>query len=256
MASSIDGIVSGLSTGDLIAQLMRVERQPQLRLEAKRNQVNAVLDAYRNLNTKFAAVRDAAAKLTGAAGWDLAKATSSDTTRVTAKAAAGADPASLTFTVNQLAQAGSAISSGTVASTSDVVTGLTSIRVTKGSTSTTVNLADGKLSTVISAINNAGIGVTASAVQVDSGSYKLQLTSTTTGADTNVSVDDGAGGNPFASSTLGTMGTLTTAQDAKLQVGGTGGYTVTRSSNTITDLLDGVTLTLLKADPRPASPWT
>jgi flagellar hook-associated protein 2 len=38
-------------------------------------------------------------------------------------------------------------------------------------------------------------------------------------------------------------------QDALLQVGGAGGYTVTRSSNTFSDLMDGVTLTLAKADP-------
>lgn len=247
--ASVNGLVTGLNTSDIIAQLMQLERQPQIRLKTQQNVAQRSVDAYRGVNTLMLALQKASEALTTGTAWSLAKATSSDPTRVTAQAAAGAKAGSLTFTVDQLALGGMSASSGTVGGTSTAVAAANStIRLTKGTTATSINVGDGTLGSVINAINAAGAGVKASAVQVSTGEYKLQLTSTTTGANTSISLDDGAGGNPFASSTLGAVGQVVLGQDAKLQVGGTGGYTVTRSSNTISDLMDGVTLTLTKAD--------
>lgn len=112
-----------------------------------------------------------------------------------------------------------------------------------------VDLANGAtLAQVVDGINKAGAGVTAAAVQVSTGTYRLQLTSTTTGAASSIGLDPDA--FPTALSGLGTLQTLTAGSDAVLTVGtGAGAYDVTRSTNTVTDLLKGVTLTLAKADP-------
>lgn len=246
---SVDGIVSGMNTSEIIRQLMQLERQPQVRLQSARSAAQAAADAYRSLATKFSAVLDAAKTLTGPGGWGAAAATSSAPDAVGVSAQPTAATATLSFTVEQLATAGSAVSSGSVADPADTVTSLGAIRVTKGATSTTVTITDGSLAGVAAAINAADLGVRATVVQVAAGAYRLQLSSTTTGAGTDVSVDDGSGGNPFASSTLGTLTTMTTGQDAQLRIGGAAGYTVTRPSNTISDLLPGVTLTLRAADP-------
>lgn len=247
--ASVNGLITGMNTNDIISQLMQLERQPQTRLKSQQNIAQRTIDAYRGVNTLMLALHKASESLTTGTAWSLAKATSTDPTRVTAQASAGAKAGSLTFTVDQLAVAGMSASSGTVAGTSTAVAAADStIRLTKGTTATSINVGDGTLGTVVKAINAAGAGVTATAVQVSTGEYKLQLTSTTTGANTSISLDDGAGGNPFASSTLGAVGQVVLGQDAKLQVGGTAGYTVTRASNTISDLMDGVTLTLAKAD--------
>lgn len=247
--ASIDGLVTGLNTADIVRQLMQLERQPQTRLRTQQSLAQRTIDAYRGVNSLLLSLKSAAESLTTGAAWSLAKATSSDPTRVTAQSTAGARPGSLTFTVDQLAVAGMSTSAGTVTGTSAAVaTAGSTIRLTKGTTATTINVGDGTLAGVVSAVNAAGAGVTAAAVQVSSGEYKLQLTSATTGAATSISLDDGAGGNPFASSTLGAVGQVVLGQDAKLKVGGAAGYTVTRASNTISDLLDGVTLTLARAD--------
>lgn len=248
MTASLDGLVSGLSTAQLISQLMMVERQPQVRLQSRADGVQKAMDAYRSISTRLKAVGDAAAALDESADWRVVKATSSDPTRVGVTATAAAT-GTLTFSVERLAAAGSAISSGTVAATTDVVTSAASIDVVKGGVRTSVAVGGGTLAEVVKGINDADAGVTATAVQVAPGSYRLQLTSTTTGAGTAVTVDDGAGGNPFASSTLGGMSQLTAAADAEIRVGGAGGYSVTRSTNTISDLLDGVSINLLKAEP-------
>lgn len=247
--ASIDGLVTGLNTSDIIRQLMQIERQPQTRLKTQQNVAQRTIDAYRGVNTLLLSLKNLGESLTTGTAWSLAKATSSDATRVTAQATAGAKAGSLTFTVDQLAAAGMSASSGTVTGTATAVaTSGSTVRLTKGITETTINVGDGTLASVVKAINDAGAGVTAAAVQVSTGEYKLQLTSTTTGANTSISLDDGAGGNPFAASTLGAVGQVVLGKDAKLQVGGAAGYTVTRATNTISDLLDGVTLTLAKAD--------
>ena len=252
--TSVDGLVSGLNTTDLINKLLDAERAPQLALQQKQSQLNTVIQALQALNTKVKSLGDAAHALSPVSildttAWQSVQATSSDSSRVTASVTSGAPAGSYSFTVNQLAQAGSVVSSGTTAATSDVVTSATSLVLTKGSTSTTVSLSGGTLADVVSAINNAKAGVTAAAVQTATGAYRLQVTSTTTGASSTITLTDGSGADPFSGSGLTGMQTLTTGQDATLQVGGASGYTVTRSTNTVSDLFPGLTLNLLKADP-------
>lgn len=238
--ASIDGLISGLDTTSLIKQLMQVERQPQTRLKVARHGNNAAIDALKALNTKFLAIKTAASTLTTATGWQPAKASSTNAAVALATASAGAKPASLTFEVKQLATAGSAVSSGSVSAATTVVATGTTIDVTKGAETRTIEVGDGSLASVVKTINDEKMGVTAVAVQVAPGEYKLQLSSTTTGAGTGVSVAAGS----FTADTLGDVVELSAAKDALLEVGGTNPYTVRRSSNTMSDLLDGVTITL------------
>lgn len=108
-----------------------------------------------------------------------------------------------------------------------------------------VDLGDGKLSTVINAINSSGLGISAGAVQVSPGQYRLQLQSNTTGTAGRISADLGA-----LQSALGSFDVVNEGKNAVLQVGsGSGAYSITSSSNTVSDALPGVTLNLLKADP-------
>ena len=249
--AAVDGLVSGLDTAGIVAQLMQLERQPQVRLQAQQTFVQKTVDQYRGINTLFLGLKTAADALSTGTAWAMSTATSSDTTRVAATATAGAATGSLTFTVNRLAAAGSSASSGTVTGAgTNVATAGSTIRLTKGTTVTDIVLGDGSLNDVVAKINDAKAGVTATAVQVSTGEYKLQLTSTTTGANTTIKLTDATllEGNPFASSTLGSVGTVQAGADAELRVGGTNGYTVTRASNTVSDLMEGVTLTLLKTD--------
>jgi flagellar hook-associated protein 2 len=112
-----------------------------------------------------------------------------------------------------------------------------------------VNVGDGSLATVVGAINGAGVGVTATAVQVGASTYRLQITSNTAGANNGENIDAGA-----FSSTVGGLTTLTAASDAQLTVGsGPGAYTVSSATNTVGGILPGVTVTL-KA--KPADPVT
>lgn len=250
MVGSIDGLASGLNTGEIISQLMAIERQGQTRLKTSQTQTESAISALRTLNGKFLAIKTAtdAFTLPTGTGFSLMSTTSSDPTRATATTRAGASPGEVTFRVDQLATTTVLKSSGTVSSTSTKVA-LADFVITKNGTPTTVSVGDGSLSSVVTGINAAKAGVTASAVQVSAGQYALQLTSTTSGANT-ISVD----GVPFTGG-LGSVSTITSGRDAVLFVGvdatGAGGFKVTRTANTFDDLLPGTTISLLKQDTAP-----
>ena len=253
MVGSIDGLASGLNTGEIISQLMAIERQGQTRLRTTQTQTESAISALRTMNGKFLAIKTAtdAFTLPTGTGFSLMSTSSNDPTRATATTRAGAAAGEVTFTVTSLATATVLKSSGTVADLSTTKVASADFVLTKGTTSTTVSVGDGTLSSVVTGINNAKAGVTASAVQTSAGQFALQLTSTTTGESTiSVSVASFDGG-------LGPLGTVTAGKNASLQVGvaadGSGGYPVTRTSNTFDDLLPGTTITLLKRDATPVT---
>jgi flagellar hook-associated protein 2 len=111
-------------------------------------------------------------------------------------------------------------------------------------TAAEVNTGNGSLQAVVSAINGAGLGISASAVTTGANEYRLSLQSSASGAANtlNIATD--------AFSGAGALTTVTAAADAAITVGnGPGAFQVTNSSNSITGLMPGVTLDLLQADP-------
>jgi len=147
----------------------------------------------------------------------------SGTTGVTAVNSSGA----LTLT-------GTTFSVGTTTSSTEDITGISAYRVTVAAGYDTPQ-------GLVNAINTAGLDVTARLVNAGSStspSYKVVL-SGATGADESFSL------STSPSSVLTALSfTETAATDAVLTVDG---VTYTRSSNTVTDVVDGLTLNLLAA---------
>lgn len=110
-----------------------------------------------------------------------------------------------------------------------------------------ITTGDGTLGGLVSAINSAGLGMTAAAIQTGTSAYRLQIGSSTTGAGSSIDLP------PGAFSGLGSLNTLTAGSDAQLTVGsGAGAFTVTSASNNVSNLMPGVTLNLLSANPSGA----
>lgn len=112
-----------------------------------------------------------------------------------------------------------------------------------------VSTGNGSLADVVSAINSAGAGVTASAVEDSSGGYLLELSSTSTGADANVGISPSA----FAGSALGELTVAQAPQDAEVSLGGAGGPVVTSSTNQVSGLLPGLTADLVSVSTSPVT---
>src|SRR5437867_4508990 len=100
----VDGLVSGLDTASLISQLMQAESAPQTALKTKVTSTQKVVSAYQAINTRMAAVLNAAKALTDTATWTKATASSSSTA-VSASADGTNQSGTVTFDVKALAAA-------------------------------------------------------------------------------------------------------------------------------------------------------
>ena len=251
--ASIDGLISGLNATTVIAQLMAVERLPKQQLLNSQSTSQTLVSTLQALNTLVITMKTAAKvfipdTITKASAWTGATATSSNSALASVIAGPGALPGSSSFTVTSVAAAGAAVSLGTVGSlTTPVASG--PFQLTKGGTTSTITVAAGAtLTDVVKALNAPGTGVSATAVQVADGAYRLQLTSTTTGSASDVTLSSGA--FPPGQSTLGDMQQLSAGTDTVLRVGtGPGAFNVTSSTTSVTGLLPGVIINPLKADP-------
>jgi flagellar hook-associated protein 2 len=241
---AVDGIVSGMNTTQIVSQLMQLEALPQNALKNKVSSQQSALTAFQSVNTRIASMKTAAEVIGGVRIGDLLKpatawqslSVTSSATSVTAAATTGSITGSVTFDVAAVAAADSktyAEVTGLNASVGDPAVGL-SFSV-NGGPAKAVTFTDGSLSSVVAAINNtADLGVTAAAVQVRDGVYRLQLTAAKSGEANRFTVTGLTPAQEF--STLGT--------DAVVKVGGATGYEVKSATNTFSGVLEGVTFTV------------
>ncbi len=146
-------------------------------------------------------------------------------------------------------QAGSTVSLAD-GSGGTITAGIGSFGIKKGSfNAMEVAAGNGSLQDVVNNINNSGAGVTATAVQVSSTQYILQLSSNTTGTDGAITVESA----PFATA-LGSFNTVAAAQNSQINVGGSGGYVLSGQTNAISGVLPGVTINLVSAQAPGSSP--
>ncbi len=236
---SVGGLVSGLDTNSIVQQLMQLERAPVERLQARQATYRAKIDAWGTVRTRLAAVRTAVDRLKDATSVrGFATVTSSDEAVVRAAVTGEASPGSLSFTVDRLATHHQVVSGGSFEGPEATV-GEGTLTITRGTTTYEVSTnASTTLAQLASEIDSLGAGVRAMVVSVDGTSYRLFVTAEESGADAVFTV---SGTQPG----LDAFDVVETGVDAQLTVGsGAGALTVTRATNTIEDLLPGVTLTL------------
>jgi flagellar hook-associated protein 2 len=156
-------------------------------------------------------------------------------TSASATAAAG----SHTVVISKLAQTSSDVSTA-VANASDTLTGSVTIQGKEFDTSTS---GSDTLTGLVSAINSAAIGVTASVITDSSGS-RLSIVSGTSGAAGQLSTIT----STLYDSTSGSGISFTTGEAGQDAVMTVDGVSVTSASNTVTNAIPGVTFQLLSAD--------
>ena len=269
----IDGLVSGLKTSDLIAQLMQVEAAPQTLLKSKQTGVKSFVTGLQALNTKVASLAESAAKVAKPASWNAFTATSSATS-VTTKAGETAQPGSVTFDVDAVAKAQVSVSRVTADNSSLVPAIPPAVTLRSGDgTLVTVQPTTGSLQDIARAINEAAdAGIKATVVRVSSGenpTYRLQFTGTRTGTDgafavyagtkdaVETALAAGDGGASLAAMRLDTT-SITAASDAQITLwkGTAAEQTYTQSSNTFSGLLTGVDVTVSKVTAAGEDPVT
>jgi len=245
---SSPGLGSGLDVNSIVTQLMTLEQRPITTLNTKEAGFQAKLTAYGSLKGALSAVQTTAKALTLATTFNSRSAAVSDPTILSASADTTAAAGSYSIEVTQLAKYHAVRSNTSYAATTETFnTGTLAIKVGAGATvNVTIDSSNNTLAGIRQAINDASAGVTATIIYTGS-TNRLVLTSNTLGAAGAVDVtvtDSGSGGtHPLSGLASASLVETQAADDTQFTVNN---IAITRSSNTITDAIEGVTLNLTK----------
>lgn len=271
MAISSAGVGSGLDINGIISQLMTVERQPLAALDRKEAKFQTKLSAYGTLKGAMSSFQTAMSDLSTLSKFRSVKTSVADTTILSASASSSANPGSYSIEITQLAQSHKLASAGFTNTTDTVGSGTLTIQfgtwngttftanADKATQSVTIASSQTSLVGIRDAVNAAGVGVTASIVNDGATSgNKLVFTSNDTGAanslkitvdDDDLTDTDNSGLSQLAYDPAGTSGNgknltqTVSALNATLEMDG---ISISKESNIIDDVVEGVTLTLLK----------
>jgi flagellar hook-associated protein 2 len=284
MALSSPGLGSGLDVNSLVTQLMTFERAPITLLDKKEASYQAKLSSFGTLKSSLASLQTAAKALSTPDKLSPMKATVADATVLSASAGSTAVAGSYDVEVQSLAQSQKLMmsaSGGTgtdgYAATSTVV-GTGTITIDFGTYTPAVlpattpsftlnpdklvaktiaiDASNNTLAGIRDAINAANAGVSASIINDGSANgFHLSLTSSDSGARNAMRISVGGATGDLAqlnydpSSVVAGATKLAenvAAKDAVIKVDN---VTITKQSNTITDAIQGVTLSLSKTMP-------
>lgn len=259
MALTANGVGSGLDINGIIEQLMAVEQRPLQQLAVKEGSYQAQLSALGQIKSVLSGLQGATNALGSADRFAAMRATSSDSSAFTATASTSAAKGSYSIEVEQIAQGQRIVTDDTTAPS--VAPG--SLTINFGSyaydnnglatgftqtSSVTIDLDEGStLEDLRDAINGSGENLRASII--DNGTTQQLILAGTgegAGAAFTLAGSGGLAGFSYDATDTGasTLSSIETAQDAIVKLDG---VTLSRSSNTLTDAIDGVTINLLGA---------
>ncbi len=270
---------TALDVPALVSQLMAVERRPIDTLNARVSSYETKISSYGTLSSLVSSFQTAAKTLN--TNLQKVAATPSDASLLSASAGSTAVPGTYTVNVSKLAQSQNLVAAGQASSTAAIGNG-TATTVTfdlgtisggtltngiysgatftsngSGTKSITIDGTNNTLEGIRDAINSAAAGVTATIVNDGSGTpYRLALTSTSSGASNSFKITT-SGGDGTIDSLLGydpegtqNLTQTLAAQNADLTVNG---IAITSASNTVSEAIQGVTLTLKNTTAAPSS---
>ena len=266
---AVTGTGSGLDIDGLVASLVAAERVPaETRLNAREASITSLSTSFSSAKAAITDFEAAANKLALASTFSQFTTSSSDTTKATISATSTASLGSYQLAVTNLASA-QTLASGSFTATSDTLgTGTLTIALGtpaySGSTYSsfsqtssvdiTIDSSNNTLAGVRDAINNANAGVSASILK-NGDNYQLLLVSEETGLSKSMSISvtgDSVGGDTdndgLSQLTFNSSGSQLTQYAAGANSNfSINGLAVSSASNTVTDVIDGVTLNLLSA---------
>lgn len=276
---------TNLDVNSIVSQLMTVERQPINKLAVKEAGYQAKLSAYGSVNGALASFQTAVQSLSSASRFTSLDATPSDDTVLSATASSIAVAGTYSLEVTSLAQAQKLATAGKSSSTASIGTGAsTTVTFDFGTISggafnaetgkytgaafassgaatktVTIDSSNNSLQGIRDAINAAKIGVTATIINDGDATnpYRLALSSDSNGASNSlkisVSGDTDVGTllahNPADDGGQNLAETVT-AQNAAFKVNG---VAVSKTSNSVADVIQGVTLNLKKITTSPTT---
>lgn len=257
------GVGSNLNLSGLVTQLLQVERIPLDRLIAQKTSFDAKISALGTIKSSLSSFQSALEALASGSTIQSNSASSSDSSIVSATGTSGAVAGSYQITeLTQLAKSQKLVAGGQADASATIGAGTsTTLTINLGTTSgasftsnadpsfdVVIDSSNNTLEGIRDAINAADGGVSATIVNDGDATnpYRLVLSSTDTGADQSMQVV--VAGDATLTSLLNhdptgaqNLTETVVAQDASFKVDG---LLVTKSSNTVVDVIEGVSLEL------------
>ncbi len=243
------GLISGLNVQDIIDKLVALEQKKIKDIQTKEADYNVKISTYGELASKLNDLKSTLSSFNINTN-NFLTAQSNNTNIITALAGLSAQEGSYQIKVNQLAQSQSMYSKS-YSSLDDVIgTGTFSITINGNVKNITIDSSNNTVSGVVNAINNSSADIKATTI-FDGTGYRIIVTGKNTGVANSITIDtiddDGNNTDLNGLSALvynGTTNNMTLTRAAANAIIEINGITVENSSNTITNAIPGVTLTL------------
>ena len=241
------GAGSGIDIKGLAQGLVDAEKTPKKeRIDAKIAQSEAKITGYGAVKYALSELKTAFGKLNDASDFSSIQPSNTQPAAFGVTASTTAEAGSYSIEVLQTALAQRTVSSNFAdrATPLNVVSPATTgtafnLNLTVGGVSKgAINVTNPTPAGMVSAINGAKLGVTAQLINTGNG-YNVVVTGDTGASQAFSLTSDDGSGTPVPGVQFATQ--LQTATDASFKVNG---LAVSRSSNTVTDVIDGVTLDL------------
>ncbi|AKR43537.1 flagellar filament capping protein FliD [Methylophilus sp. TWE2] len=271
MASIVSSTgASGLPIDSLVTAQMQIEQQPLTAIKTKISSYNTKLSAYSTLKSGLSTFQTAVDKLATAAKFNAQTVTASDSNTISATADGTGVKGNYSVSVTQLATSQKLASAAYSSATDIIGTGKLTIsfgtytaadggtpasftaNASKSDIEIDITSSNNTLAGIRDAINAKNASVTASIVNDGSGN-RLVITSKDTGevnslkisvADNDGNNTDSTGLSALAYDPLATSNSMTQLVAAKNALLTVDGLSISKSSNTVSDVIQGVTLTL------------
>lgn len=271
---------AGLDVNGIVSQLMAAERRPLNTFAVREAGYQAKLSAYGSIKGAISSFQTALQGLNSTSKFQALTASSSDSAVLSASAAGTTMPGQYSLEVSHLAQAQKLVAAGQ-ASKADAIGDGTATTVTfdfgtisggtlsngvysgaafasngNGTKSITIDGSNNSLQGIRDAINAANLDVTASIINDGSGTpYRLALSSGNMGVTNSLKISvsgDAAIGELLSHDPAGTqkLSESVTAQNANFKING---IAVSKSANTVSDVVEGLTLNLSKTTTTPVT---
>lgn len=248
------GLGSGLDVESIVTQLMEIERQPLERLQDKQGQIEAQISAYGQLSSTISTFQSAMDSLGSIDALKVFTTNTSNTDVVDLTATSSANLGTFGIEVVRLAEQHKMASNEILNTETFGGSVGDSLTIQVGSDvedSITIDMSSAMtLQDIRSAINDQvdNPGVHATVINGDDDNQKLIFTSDESGEENALSLT--YSGSVAASSlnmqTVNDIGGDFSLLNSEFNIDG---YNITRSSNNVGDVISGVTLNLVTADP-------
>lgn len=248
------GLGSDTDFDSMISQLVEAEGFRVRNLQDWKADWEEKITAFEDVNSSLVTLKSSLSGMDTVDEFFIKEAASSNSAVLGATASTDAEEGTHNVGVNQLAQNAIMVSKAGFASPDSQVasSGASTFEYTYGSETISVDVPEGAtLNSLINIINTDADnpGVRASSVKMSDDDYRLQLTGLDLGADNTLNINNGPDGFDDNGDAAVDDADFVAAQDARnaqLTLDGfpNDGTYIERSTNTITDLIEGVTLNL------------